>query len=255
MTIHFDPVPEEPRGLFEAFGLPAAPGAVSRTSTADGNECYTSGDTVLVYNRSSGAVDLRTSASESHAQVDFSDEEAVDLASEYLNRNRGLLTIAGAGSSAVGMAVTEIRHTVEGSGDLTENATQRRTQTTVVFRPLVDGIPTIGTGGVVEVSLNGDRQIARVRSVLRSVASVERGTVTRDVQQYRQEAERRALEEVRSTPNVDRAQLVKSEFGFYSADEAEQQTTSRPAFRILVEMQGGPFSRLVEKVYYLDELD
>jgi hypothetical protein len=256
MTVHFHPVPAEPPALFEAFGVAAAGAPVTRTTTVDGNECYSTGQTHLVYSTVSGAMDLRTPAHASRTPVDFSDADAVDLALDYLNRNRGLLasTQGRADNVAMGLGAAAIRHTVEGVGDLEQNYAQRRIQTTVIFRPSFDGVPTIGTGGVIEISVTGDREIGRVRSVLRSIASVERSVVTRDVPQLRDVAERRALAEIRAMPRVDGAELVRSEFGFFSADESVAQTAARPAFRVLVRMEGGSFARLVERVYYLDDL-
>jgi hypothetical protein len=119
---------------------------------------------------------------------------------------------------------------------------------------LVSGIPTIGTGGVVEITLNGSRVVCRVRSVLREIVSVSRDESQFDIATLQARAEERALAEIRERRYVSGARVVRSEFGFYAADEGVAQRTAEPTFRVLVEMQTNEVSKLIEKLYRVGEL-
>jgi hypothetical protein len=207
----------------------------------------------LVYNLKSGAADLTLPGFFDDGAVGFSDHEAVAAASEHVaSAHRAGLSdlLAGAGGAAVALDPSAVRHSYAASADRGGRATQQLlTQTTVVFRPAINGIPTVGTGGVLEVTLNGRKEVCRVRLVLRAVESVSHEGEPIDVAKLRPVAEHRAVAEVLAQPNVTGARVVRVEFGLFAADEGVAQAASRPVFRVLVEYQSGIFSKLVEKFY------
>lgn len=217
-------------------------------STADGS--------VLAYNKLSGSVDLKLAAFDLSEAVTFSDDEAVTDATAYLNRVHGALLGSDAPAEAsVELSPYEIRHTSAASANRSGSSSgEKLTHVTVVFRQLVSGIPTIGTGGVVEITLNGSRVVCRVRSVLREIVSVSGGGSQFDIATLQARAEERALAEIRERRYVSGARVVRSEFGFYAADEGVAQRTAEPTFRVLVEMQTNELSKLIERLYRVGEL-
>ncbi|MGP1385934.1 MAG: DUF6345 domain-containing protein [Thainema sp.] len=257
--IQFRKPEPEPHRLFRMTGRdPVATEPISQEPSSDLYECYTYGEATLLYNKASGATDLRISTTNTAMAAELSDEEAIELAQSYLQQNPSLLATIQprAADMAYELVPVAIRDTVKGSGeiDAPENSVETRTEVTVVFRPMIGNIPTIGTGGVLEITLNGDRQVVRVRNVLREIATVERRNGEYDVSRLQAEAERRALAEVNSEPRIDRCEILKTEFGFFSADASTAQDSARLAFRILLEVQSGDFEQWIEKIYYLDDL-
>ena len=73
--------------------------------------------------------------------------------------------------------------------------------------------------------------------VLREIVSVSRDESQYDIATLQARAEERALAEIRERRYVSGARVVRSEFGFYAADEGVAQRTAEPTFRVLVEMQ------------------
>lgn len=234
------------------------PVEIDETTLSGDNVCHrTREGSVLVYNTRSGSIDLTLPAFSLPSVVGYSDDEAVTAATEYvLGREEAFrgLTLDVAGTD-VAVIASDVRHSMVASADESGSTTDPIVKhVTVVFRQAVDGIATIGTGGVIEVTLNGDREVCRVRSVLREVVSVARQSSTFDVAVLQQRAEELALAVVLAQPNVNQARVLKTEFGFFSADESIAQSTAEPSFRVLVEMQTGPFARIIEKIYRAQEL-
>jgi hypothetical protein len=189
--------------------------------------------------------------------VRFGDDEAVDTATAYLRGREDALgrRRPDSANADVALVASVVRDSMVASADESGEPTEPQVRhVTVVFRQTVNGIATIGTGGVVEVTLTGDREVCRVRSVLRDIAAVTSEGPSFDVASLQRQAEESALAEVLAQPNVDGATVVKSEFGLFSADESIAQSSAEPSIRVLVEMRTGPFSRLVEKVYPAREL-
>ncbi|TPG28204.1 DUF6345 domain-containing protein [Mycolicibacterium hodleri] len=259
MTLQFG-APRGPEGAAELVAQLGSrqPVEIDETTLSGDNVCHRTRDgAVLIYNTRSGSIDLTFPAFSSPSIVDFSDDEAVTAATEYVRGReeafRGLKVDVA--NTDVAVVASDVRHSMVASADESGNSTDPRVKhVTVVFRQTVDGIATIGTGGVIEVTLNGDREVCRVRSVLREVVSVARQDSAFDVAALQQRAEERALAEVLAQPYVNEGRVLKTEFGFFSADESIVQSTAEPSFRVLVEMQTGPFARIIEKIYPAQEL-
>ncbi|HMK37514.1 MAG TPA: hypothetical protein VK463_20750, partial [Desulfomonilaceae bacterium] len=205
----------------------------------------------------SGSIDFTRSNFESDAPVTFSDDESVVAATDYVQQVRDGLHIwhTSRGGFSFDLVPTDVRRTLVGGEDRSGKISdQKVTHATVIFRQSINGLITIGTGGVVEITLNGNREVCRVRIVLRQLVSITHEETSVDVALLGKRAEQRALDEVQSQPFVNTCRIVKSEFGFFSADESVAQAASELSFRILVEMRTGPFARLVEKVYTARQL-
>lgn len=257
MTLRFAAAGERPAGADVIARFALHPGALSigETTVSGDNVCYTTDDgSVLVYNTHSGSTDLTLPTFTSTQAVEFADDEAVELASNYLGRVQDKLSL-GPVDTAIELAPFEVRHTMTGSATRSgDSTTPTITHATVIFRQIVAGLPTVGTGGVVEVTLNGAREVCRVRSVLRTIESVSGGGPTYDLATLVERATERALAEVRARPYVTGATVISSQFGFYAADEGVSQRSSEPTARIVVEMQSEEFSKRVEKLYPISEL-
>jgi hypothetical protein len=259
MTLQFG----APRGSEGAAELASRLGSgqsveIAETTVSGDNVCHRTRDgSVLVYNTRSGSVDLTFPVFSSPSIVGFSDDEAVAAATEYVRgRDAAFRGLQGdLADTDVALIPSDVRHSMRASTDESGGGTEPQAKhVTIVFRQTVDGVPTIGTGGVVEVTLNGDREVCRVRSVLREVASAARQDSSFDVAALQQRAEEQALAEVLAQPNVNECRVLKTEFGYFAADESIAQTTAEPSFRVLVEMQTGPFARIIEKIYPAREL-
>jgi hypothetical protein len=260
LMLHFAESSEPPAAadLMKNLSLSDDEMPIDTTILSGETVCFSTADgSVLAYNKMSGSVDLKLAAfSQSAEAVTFSDDEAIDDATAYLNRVQGALLASDAPAGvSVELSPYEIRHTSAASADRSGSSpSEMLTHVTVVFRQLVSGIPTIGTGGVVEVTLNGSRVVCRVRSVLREIASVSGGGSQFDIATLQAEAEERALSEIRERRYVTEARVVRSEVGFYAADEGVAQRTAEPTFRVLVEMQSNEVSKLIERLYRVGEL-
>jgi len=260
MTLHFTEPGEPPAAaeLVARLALRSEAVAIDTTTVSGDTVCYSADDgSVLAYNTRSESIDLTLPTFASSDAVAFTDEEAVADATDYLTRVQDAMPSSQSGAEGASIALSpyEIRHTFVASADRAgNNAGEKLTHVTVVFRQVVAGIPTIGTGGVVEVTLNGAREVCRVRSVLREIASVTSGESTFDIATLLARAEERAVAEILERRFVSGARVVKSEFGFYTADEGVSQRTAEPTFRVLVEMQSDEFSKLIEKLYLFGEL-
>ena len=260
LMLHFAESSEPPAAadLMKNLSLSDDEMPIDTTILSGETVCFSTADgSVLAYNKMSGSVDLKLAAfSQSAEAVTFSDDEAIDDATAYLNRVQGALLASDAPAGvSVELSPYEIRHTSAASADRSgSSSSEMLTHVTVVFRQLVSGIPTIGTGGVVEVTLNGSRVVCRVRSVLREIASVSGGGSQFDIATLQAEAEERALSEIRERRYVTEARVVRSEVGFYAADEGVAQRTAEPTFRVLVEMQSNEVSKLIERLYRVGEL-
>jgi hypothetical protein len=228
-----------------------------RTVSGD-NVCHRTRDgSTLIFNTRSGSIDLTFPSFSAPSVVGFTDDDAVAAATEYLRRRSEALRAlqVDLADADIALIPSAVRRSMVAGSDQDGNATQPRAKhVTVVFRQTVDDIATIGTGGVVEVTLNGDREVCRVRSVLREVTSVARQDGTVDVASLQARAEELALADILSQPNVDECRVVKTEFGFFSADESITQSVAEASVRVLVEMQTGPFARLIERIYPAREL-
>ena len=253
VTLEFN-APRGPEAAAELISQLSSgqPVEIDETTVSGDNVCHRTRDgSVLTFNTRSGSIDLTLPAFSSPSVVDFSDDEAVDAAAEYLRGReeafRGLQIDSA--DAEVTLIPSVVRDSMVASADESGTAQSQRKHVTVVLRQTVNGIATIGTGGVIEVTLNGDREVCRVRSVLRDIASVTNQTPALDVAALQRRAEELALAEVLAQPYVDECTVVKSEFGLFSADESIAQSSAEPSFRVLVELQTGQFSRLVEKIY------
>jgi hypothetical protein len=250
--------PEDATKLVAAL-VPRRQDVTIETTTVSGdNVCHRTLDgSVMVYNTRSGSIDLTLPTFASSGAVTFTDDDAVAAATDYLRRTQDALRALQVSlpNMSLDLIASDVRHNVAASADRAgKNTEQKLTHITVVFRQTINGIPTIGTGGVLEVTLNSDKEVCRVRSVLREIAAVTDEEATLDVAALQQQAEERALSEVRAEPYVKECKIIKSEFGFFSADESVAQTTTEPSFRVLVEMQTGPFARIIEKIYSARQL-
>ena len=215
------------------------------------------GPTLLV-NRSSGAFDLMLPEFETKGSVEYGDEEAINIASTYCKKIETQLKGLSLKSKDVSAELlpSEIRYTVEGSSsDSAEQAGEQVTQTCVVFRPVMNGLPTIGTGGVLEVTLNSAKEVCRVRSVLREVASVTQEKSIFDPNSLQPLAKRRAFRDVREMTGDEDCRVKSIELGYFAADESEIQKLSRPSFQVVVESGREPYSRLYEQVYDMQDLE
>jgi len=215
------------------------------------------GPTLLV-NRSSGAFDLQLPEFETKGSVEYGDDEAINIASAYCNKIQTQLKSLPSESESVSTEIVpcEIRYTVQGSlSGPAQKSSEQITQTCVVFRPITNGLPTIGTGGVLEVTLNAARQVCRVRSVLREVASVTLEKSFFDPHSLEPLAKQRALQDVRQMTGDEDCRVKDVEIGYFTADEDEVQKLSTPAFQVVVESGRVPFTVLYEKVYDAQDLD
>jgi hypothetical protein len=251
MTLEFN-APREPQGAAEVVSRLSSgePVEIDETTISGDNVCHrTRNGSVLVFNTRSGSIDLTFPAFSSPSVVGFADAEAVNAATDYLQGREATLQGPRVDNADVALIPSVVRHSMVGSAEESGSTQPHVRHVTVVFRQTVNGIATIGTGGVVEVTINGDREVCRVRSVLREIAAVTAEDSAFDVATLQQRAEDLAVAEVLAQPYVDECTVVKSEFGFFSADESLAQGSTEPSFRVLVEMQTGQFSRLVEKIY------
>jgi hypothetical protein len=260
MTLHYTDPSEPPAAaeLVARLALRSEAVAIDTTTVSGDNVCYSTDDgSMLAYNTRSGSIDLTLGTFASSDAVLFTDDEAVADATAYLSGLQDALPslTTEADDASIALSPYEIRHTLAASADRSGGGTDEKlTHVTVVFRQMVAGIPTVGTGGVVEVTLNGAREVCRVRSVLREIASVTSGDSTFDLATLLARAEERALAEILGRRFVTGARVVKSEFGFYAADEGVSQRTAEPTFRVLVEMQSQEVAKLIEKLYRFEEL-
>jgi hypothetical protein len=251
MTLEFN-APREPEGAAEVVSRLSSgePVEIDETTISGDNVCHrTRNGSVLVFNTRSGSIDLTFPAFSSPSVVDFTDAEAVNAATDYLRGREATLQGPRVDDADIALIPSVVRRSMVGSAEESGSTEPHVRHVTVVFRQTVNGIATIGTGGVVEVTINGDREVCRVRSVLREIAAVTAEDSAFDVATLQQRAEELAVAEVLAQPYVDECTVVKSEFGLFSADESIAQSSAEPSFRVLVEMQTGPFSRLVEKIY------
>ncbi len=244
----------EKSGLVEKGSLQL----IDKESNEDTTTYYSHdhGPTLLV-NRSSGAFDLQLPEFEAKGSVEYGDDEAISIASAYCKKIETRLKSLPLESETVSTELEpcEIRYTVQGaSSGPAEKANEQITQRCVVFRPVVNGLPTIGTGGVLEVTLNAAKQVCRVRSVLREVASVTREKSIFDPQSLEPLAKQRALDAVRQMTSDEDCRVKDVELGYFAADEDEIQKVSRPAFQVTVESGSEPCTVLFEKVYDLEDL-
>lgn len=241
----------------------------------------TSSGTRMMRNARSGSLDItfpRYSQAPSTAAT-LTNAEAITAATAYLSGIRA--AIPGIHSSANGLALalrpSAVRRVY--SGMSSRDGVVRDewcTDVTVVFRQTVNGIPTIGPGGLIEVTLDGEKQVSRVRAVTREIATpmahgfpvpfplpfpvpfalpFPHPGANIDVAALRAKAEERAKGQTLAIPNVSTCTVVKSEFGFYAADEGESQHTSELTFRVLVEYKTGQYSRIVQKFYTVGDLN
>ena len=213
---------------------------IDKESNEDTTTYYSldNGPTLLV-NRSSGSFDLTLPEFETKGSVEYGDDEAISVASAYCNKIRTQLKKGvplESESVSTEIEPCEIRYTVQGSSSSpAQKSSEQITQTCVVFRPIINGLPTIGTGGVLEVTLNAAKQVCRVRSVLREVASVTLEKSFFDPHSLESLAKQRALDDVRQMTGDEDCRVESVELGYFAADEAEIQKVSRPSFQVEVE--------------------
>lgn len=222
---------------------------------ADGhNLCYRFADgTVLVFNTRSGSLDLTLPNFRCSRAVAFTNAWAAAAATAHVLGIADRLPAWRAQFRGVSLALVPaaLRHTVAGTANRAGKTVERqRTHVTVVFRPSINGVTTIGTGGVLEVTLNGDRAVCRVRSVLPRVIDVSQKGRVFEVEALRRRAEQLAVAEVGAERFVKKGpRVLESELGYYLADENVARKAARLSFRVLVELRTGEFARRVEKVY------
>jgi len=262
-SVVFKPVADSsaPAALVETLGL-VKKGSfqlIDKESNEDSTAYYSHdhGPTLLV-NRSSGAFDLTLPEFEAKGSVEYSDEDAISTASAYCKKIEAQLKSLPleSGNASTELRPSEIRYTVEGSSsDPADEANEQVTQTCVVFRPVMNGLPTIGTGGVLEITLNSAKEVSRVRSVLREVASVTQEKSIFDPRALEPLAKRRALRDVRQMTGDEDCRVKSVEVGYFAADESEIQKVSRPSFQVVVENGREPYSRLYEQVYDVQDLE
>jgi hypothetical protein len=232
---------------------------IDKGSTED-TTAYSSHDNgpTLLVNRSSGAFDLMLPEFESKGSVEYGDEEAISVASAYCEKLETQLKSLSLKSENVSAELKpcEIRHTIEGSSsDTAREPNEQITQTCVVFRPVMNGLPTIGTGGVLEITLNSAKEVCRVRSVLREVASVTQRKSILDPHSLEPLAKQRALRDVRQMTGDENCRVKSVELGYFAADESEIQKVSSPSFQVVVESGKEPSLRLYEQVYDMQDLE
>lgn len=255
MTIRFHSprVVEDVVPLINALAHYKYAAEIKTTIESGDNVCHGCLDgTVLVQNHRSGSIDLTFPTFSSPSTVAFSDSDAIAAATGYVRERQ--VAMRGIVGQEQGLTIelvpTGIRHSITASDDQSgKNSTRNLRHVTVIFRHSINGVTTIGTGGVLEVTLNGNREVCRVRSVLRDVATTIREDFAIDVASLQQKAEERALSEIRLQPFVTDCRIIKSEFGYFAADESVAQEEAQPSFRILVEMHTGKFAKLIEKIY------
>lgn len=222
----------------------------------------TAGGTEMVSDARSGSVDVTFPNFDAPSVFTSTPEDAIEKAQSYVDR----LHTAFPNSHSIepglvlGLVPSELRRSYTATSESSAADPATVTHLTVVFRQTVDGVPTVGTGGVVEVTLNGALEVVRVRIVLRRIAAISPFPApdqpTIDVARMMAMAEERALTQIEAPPG-SRREIVQSEVGFFAAGESVQQRTSALSFRVVVKVSAeaphapfaGSFTRLFEKVY------
>jgi Family of unknown function (DUF6345) len=256
----------DPNELLEAFaGHPTDQPPTLRVNPND--QTYTTQDGIqLIRNNQSGSLDVtypqffqRTSA------VTLSDQELIDKATTYV---RGFsAAIPGARSAPplgpeVGLFPSALRRKYFAtSEDGAQTKAAIVTDVTVVFRQTVNGVPSIGTGGVVEVTMNSTGALCRARIVTRDIASsIDPSPQGPDIDVVAMTVLAVARAKAEFGSRAPDCQIIKTEFGYYSDDDGETQGFAEPSFRVVLEISGGyrdrigAYTRRYEKVYAAREL-
>ncbi len=268
---------------FDPHAILPVPSAWARSGQND--SFRTQDGTLFVRNASSGSLDIISPRFSQRSVITADDASMIDAATAYIQSIRndlpGIQTSAF--PFALGLTPTALRRSYVASCARGEAPrVPVVTHLTVIFRQTVNGVATIGTGGVVEVTLNGDRAVCRMRMVMRDIAiAVPNGSrftpdlplpaggplprlpsppsfpspssaATLDIPALASLAQVRAVQELKSVTNT--CDVIKTEFGFYAADEAQQQHTSEPSFRVLVEVTTGDYARRFDKIYAASDL-